>query len=72
MRAVLLGTHAVAGEPMRPVLSKRQINACMTKQMAADKILSYNKALRICKERLQPAKDALASNSSAEPGSKAR
>jgi hypothetical protein len=72
LSAVLLGAHAVAAEPTSPAPSKRQVNACMAKRMAADRILSYNNAMRACKERLQPAKDALASNSPAETGSKAR
>jgi hypothetical protein len=72
LSAVLLGSYAVAAGPMSPVPSKRQINACMIKRMAADKMLSYNNAMRVCKQRLQPAKDALASNGPAESGSKTR
>jgi hypothetical protein len=72
LSAVLLGAHAAAGEPTSAAPSKRQINACMIKRMAADRTVSYNNAMRVCKELLQPAKDALASNSPAKSGSKAR
>jgi hypothetical protein len=50
---------------------KRQINSCMVRRMGADKMLSYNDAMRACKERIQPAKEALASVTPSDSGTKA-
>jgi hypothetical protein len=50
---------------------KRQINSCMVRRMGADKMLSYNDAMRACKERVQPAKEALASVAPSDSGTKA-
>jgi hypothetical protein len=73
--AVLIGAHAVAAPPSsQAALVKRQINDCMTRRMGANRTLSYNDAMRMCKERVQPAKEALASISPSispsEPGTK--
>ena len=43
----------------------------MVRRMGADKTLSYNDAMRMCKERIQPSKEALASVNPGEPGTKA-
>ena len=42
----------------------------MMRRMSADRSLSYNEAMRVCKERLQPPKDTLASISPVETGTK--
>ena len=66
---ILLGSVAAPAQPENPaVIAKRQLGACMTKRMSADKTLSYNDALRVCKERLQPPKDTLASISPDDAG----
>jgi acyl-CoA synthetase (AMP-forming)/AMP-acid ligase II len=72
---VLAGAHAVPAQPASaPAILKRQINDCMTRRMGANRTLSYNDAMRMCKERVQPAKEALASISPSispsEPGTK--
>jgi hypothetical protein len=68
---VLLGAHAVAAPPAsQAALLRRQINDCMTRRMGADRFLSYKDAMRTCKDRIQPAKEALASNSPTDSGAK--
>jgi hypothetical protein len=69
---MLVGAHALAAPPAsRSAIIKRQLNDCMSRRMATNKTLSYNDALRGCKGRLQPQKEALASNSPSESGTKA-
>lgn len=59
---IFAGAHAVAAPPAsQSVILKRQLYGCMVRRMGADKALSYNQAMRGCKERIQPAKEALAS-----------
>ena len=68
---ILLGSAAASAQPQNAaVIAKHQLSECMTKRMSADKNLSYNEALRVCKERLQPPKDTLASISPADAGPK--
>ncbi|MDP9010077.1 MAG: hypothetical protein M3N91_15445 [Pseudomonadota bacterium] len=68
---VLLGAHAAAAPPTsQSALLKRQINDCMTRRMGADRTLSYKDAMRTCKDRIQPPKEALASNGPSESGTK--
>jgi hypothetical protein len=70
--AVLIGAPAVAAPPTsQSALMKRQINDCMTRRMGANRTLSYKDAMRACKERIQPAKEALASIGTSESGTKA-
>jgi hypothetical protein len=70
---ILLGSAAVSAQPQNAaVIAKRQLSECMTRQMAANKAVSYNAALRVCKERLQPPKETLASISPADAGAKSR
>jgi hypothetical protein len=60
---MLIGAQSVAAPPPSPsTLVKRQMTECMTKRMSANKTLSYNDARKGCKERLQPGKDEVASN----------
>jgi hypothetical protein len=69
---MLVGAHAVAAPPAsQSAIIKRQLNDCMSRRMAANRTLSYNDALRSCKGRIQPQKEALASNSPSESGTKA-
>jgi hypothetical protein len=68
---ILLGSQAASAQPQSAaVIAKRQLSECMTRRMSADKTLSYNDALRVCKERLQPPKDTLASISPVNTGTK--
>jgi len=67
---LVLGAQTIAAQPESPaVIAKRQLSECMTKRMSANKTLSYNDAMRACKERAQPPKD-LASINPVETGTK--
>jgi hypothetical protein len=69
---MLVGANAVAAPPAsQAVNSKRQLYECMARRMGANRTLSYNEAMRTCKERAQPPKDALASIGPNESGTKA-
>jgi hypothetical protein len=68
--SLLIGAPMVSAQPERPaVLAKHQLSECMAKRMSANRNLSYNDAMRACKERLQPPKD-LASINPTETGTK--
>ena len=59
----MLGSQTIGAQPERPaVIAKHVLSECMTKRMSANRNLSYNEALRACKERLQPPKDLAAIN----------
>jgi hypothetical protein len=60
---MLIGSQAFAGDAARqPTILKRQsIKDCMTKQMAADKTLSYNDATKTCTDRVRTQSAKLAS-----------
>jgi hypothetical protein len=47
-------------------LAKHQLSECMSKRMSASKTVSYNEAMRTCKDLLQPPKGTLASNGPGE------
>jgi hypothetical protein len=69
---LLVGAHAVAAPPTsQAAIMKRQLHECMARRMGANKMLSYNDAMRTCKERAQPSKESLASIGSSESGTKA-
>lgn len=69
---LLVGAQAVAAQPMsQAALLKRQLSGCMSRRMGADRTLSYKDAMRTCKDRMQPAKEALASNRPGESDTKA-
>jgi hypothetical protein len=69
--SLLAAAHAVADQPVsQSSILKHQINGCMSRRMGADKTLSYNDAMRLCKERIQPAKEAMASIAPTESGPK--
>jgi hypothetical protein len=68
---LLVGADAVAAPPAgQAAVIKRQLHECMARRMGANKMLSYNDALRTCKERAQPAKESLASIGPSESGTK--
>jgi hypothetical protein len=68
---LVLGAQNIGAQPESPaVIAKHQLSECMTKRMSADKGLSYNDAMRACKERMQPPKDTLASISPSGAGTK--
>jgi hypothetical protein len=70
--SALVSAHASAAPPAsQAAMMKRQLNECMVRRMGANKTLSYNDAMRSCKERVQPAKEALASIGPSESGTKA-
>jgi hypothetical protein len=69
---LLLGAQTISAQPeSAAVIAKRQLNECMAKRMAASKTLSYNDAMRACKEHLQPPKDTLAAINPSDSGTKA-
>lgn len=62
--SLILGAQTLSAKPESPaVVARQQLSECMTKRMAANHGLSYNEAMRACKERLQPPKDLAANNS---------
>jgi hypothetical protein len=70
--ALLVGAHALAVQPMsQAALFKRQLSDCMSRRMGADRTLSYKEAMRTCRDRLQPSKEALAANRPGESDTKA-
>jgi hypothetical protein len=61
--SLMLGAQTVSAQPeSAAVLAKHQLSECMIKRMSANRSLSYNDALRACKERLQPPKDLASIN----------
>lgn len=60
---LILGAQTIAARPESPaVIAKHQLGECMSKRMSADRSLSYNEAMRACKERMQPPKDLASIN----------
>jgi hypothetical protein len=51
--------QASANPPPRSSSSKRQLIECMTRMMSTDRMLSYNQATKLCKERLQQQSDPM-------------
>jgi hypothetical protein len=51
----------------RPVSAKRQLVMCMTKRMADSKTLSYNDAIKLCKEQLEAQRVTLTTSVLAKP-----
>ena len=69
---IFIGAHTALAQPeSAAVIAKRQLSDCMSRRMSADKGLSYNDARRVCKERLQPPKDTLASINPVDAAGKA-
>ena len=70
--SLILATQVVGAQPQSAaVIARHQLSECMSKQMSADRSLSYNEAMRLCKQRLQPPKDTLASINPTDSGTKA-
>jgi hypothetical protein len=69
--SLILAAQIASAQPESPaVIAKHQLSECMIKHMSVNRNLSYNDAMRACKERLQPPKD-LASINPIQTGSKA-
>jgi len=68
---VLAAQVGVAQPESAAIIAKHQLSECMSKQMSANRSLSYNDAMRLCKQRLQPPKDTLASINPTDSGTKA-
>lgn len=69
---VLLGSVASpalnAQEPRADnSVSKRQVANCMSRRMAADRLLSFNEAAKVCKDQLKGRKSDTASNVAPKP-----
>jgi len=61
--SLILGAQTAGAQPERAaVIAKHQLSECMSKRMSANRNLSYNDAMRTCKELLQPPKDLAAIN----------
>ena len=57
-----------AQEPnSQTAISKRQIFSCMSRRMAADRLLSFNDAAKICKDQLKSRKTDTAANVAPKP-----
>jgi hypothetical protein len=66
MTGLLIGAQALAVDSTgQPTISKRQLIAqmvgCMRKQMSANKAISYNDALKTCKDQMNTRGDNSAS-----------
>jgi hypothetical protein len=48
-------------------ISKRQIASCMSRRMAADRLLSFNDAAKACKDQLKSRKADTAANVAPKP-----
>jgi hypothetical protein len=69
---VLIGLSATAAvhaqEPnSQASISKRQIASCMSRRMAADRLLSFNDAAKSCKDQLKSRKTDTAANVAPKP-----
>jgi hypothetical protein len=70
--SLIVAAQVVGAQPQSAaIIAKHQLSECMTKQMSANRSLSYNDAMRACKQRLQPPKDTLASVNPTDNGTKA-
>lgn len=47
---LLMGAQAIADPRSQPPTARRQLLDCMSRRMSADKALSYNEAVKRCKE----------------------
>jgi hypothetical protein len=65
---MLVGTQAIAIDPAgHSRSSRRQVMDCMTKRMSANKTVSYNEAIKACKDQMKTQSDNLASNAPIKP-----
>jgi hypothetical protein len=70
--SLILGARIVGAQPeSAAIIAKHQLSECMSKQMSANRSLSYYDAMRACKQRLQPPKDTLAAINPTDSGTKA-
>jgi hypothetical protein len=64
--ALLIEVRALA-DPVSPPTNRRQMISCMTKQMAANKAISYNEATKLCKDQLKSQSGSVAINNAGKP-----
>lgn len=57
-----LSLQALALDANRPVPPRRQLTACMSRQMSASRTISYNQATAVCKAQLKAKAPTLASS----------
>jgi hypothetical protein len=67
MTGLLIGAQALAVDPTgQPTISKRQLIVqmvgCMRKQISANNAISYNEALKTCKDQMNTQSDNSASH----------
>lgn len=62
-----LAAYAGAISPSAARADRHQLAACMTKQMAASKTISYYEAAKICKDQLTSQGDRVAANDAPKP-----
>jgi hypothetical protein len=68
---LILAAQVAGAQPQSAaIIAKHQLSECMSKQMSANRSLSYNDAMRACKQRLQPPKDTLAAMNPTDTGTK--
>jgi hypothetical protein len=48
-----MSMQAMAIDPSRPVSARRQLAACMNREMAASRTISYNQATAVCKLKVK-------------------
>jgi hypothetical protein len=64
---LLSGEALAVDQASRPLSPKRQLIACMNRQMAASRQISYNEATKVCKTQLQAQSATLTSSVLAKP-----
>jgi hypothetical protein len=67
--ALLMVGQACADPGNRPQTPRRQLMDCMTRRMSADKTLSYNEAVKRCKQQMKTKDAAVISSNLAKPAS---
>jgi hypothetical protein len=67
--ALLMVGQVCADPPNRPQTLRRQLMDCMTRRMSADRTLSYNEAVKRCKEQMKTKDAAVISSILAKPAS---
>lgn len=66
LSSLILGAQTAGAQPeSAAIIAKHQLIECMTKRMSANRTLSYNDAMRACKERLQAPKEVASINPAA-------
>jgi hypothetical protein len=64
-----MGGQACADPTNRPQTPRRQLMDCMTRRMSSDRTLSYNEAVKRCKEQMKTKDAAVISSNPAKPAS---